>query len=222
MVDPADISGVPLFLGLPPAAITQLTAPAVYRSYDSHEVLYLAGSAPAGLLLILEGRVRVVRGRGDRQHLVHDEVSGGSLGEVPVFAGGTYPATAIAAEPTRCILLLTPNLRATAGAHPEVALRFLERLGQRTRYLVDRVDQLAAQGVNGRLARLLLRRQHAVGPGIAFTLAATQLEAAEELGTVREVLVRALRTFRQRGIIESVRRGSYRILDADRLRLIAQ
>jgi CRP-like cAMP-binding protein len=222
MLEPADISRVPLFLGLPRSAITQLAAHAVYRRYHTREVLYLAGSTPAGLLLILDGRVRVVRGRGDRQHLVHEEGPGGALGEVPVFGGGTYPATAIAAEPTRCILLLTESLRATARACPEISLRFLERLGQRTRHLVDRVDQLAGQNVNGRLARLLLRQQRIAGAGGAFLLARTQIEAAEELGTVREVLVRALRRLRQSGVIESLGRGCYRVLDPDRLRLLAE
>lgn len=222
MVELAEILRIPLFLGLPRSAITQLAAHAVYRRYLRREVLYLAGGTPAGLLLILDGRVRVVRGRGDRQHLVHEEGPSGTLGEIPVFGGGTYPATAVAAEPTRCILLLTETLRATARAHPELALRFLERLGERTRHLVDRVDQLANQDVNGRLAHLLLRRQRTAGRGVAFLLARTQMEAAEELGTVREVLVRALRQLRQSGVIESVGRGCYRVLDPDRLRLIAE
>ena len=100
---------------------------------------------------------------------------------------------------------------------PETSLLFLHRLGERTRHLVDRIDGLAAQDVNARLARLLQTRQQAVGPGVPFTLGRTQLETAEELGTVREVVVRALRELRQDGIIQSAGRGRYLVRDARRL-----
>ena len=152
---------------------------------------------------------------------MHEEGPGGALGEVPVFSGGAYPATAIAAEPTRCLLLPHDVLRATVQDHPEVAFLFLRRLAERTRLLVDRVDSLAAQGVTGRLARLLLDRQRGA-PGEAFTLGRPQHEIAEALGTVREVLVRALRELRHSGVIESPGRGRYRVLDAKGLARLAE
>ncbi|MFL5475636.1 MAG: helix-turn-helix domain-containing protein, partial [Gemmatimonadales bacterium] len=68
-----------------------------------------------------------------------------------------------------------------------------------------------------RLARLLQARQQAVGSGVPFTLGRTQLETAEELGTVREVVVRAIRELRQEGIIESAGRGRYLVCDDTRL-----
>jgi CRP-like cAMP-binding protein len=222
VVDPALIAASPLFTGLSSAAIAALADRAVERRYSAGEVIYPADTVPVGLFVILEGRVRVVRGRGDRQHLIHHEAAGGALGEVPVFGGGTYPATAIAAEPTRCLLLLSEALLAATQAHPAIALTFLRRLGERTRHLVDRVDRLAAQSVTGRLARLLLEQQQAAGAGVAFGLGKTGVEVAEELGTVREVVVRALRQLRENGIIESAGRGRYRVRDADTLAAMAR
>ena len=54
-----------------------------------------------------------------------------------------------------------------------------------------------------------------------FGLAATQAEAAEELGTVREVLVRALRRFRESGLVDSPARGRYVVRDRAGLTRIA-
>ena len=156
-----------------------------------------------------------------RQHLIHDEGPGGALGEVPVFAGGPYPATAIAAEETRCLLLSTAALREAVRVDPAVAFLFLRRLSDRVRHLVDRIDRFAGQGVNGRLARFLLERERTAGEG-SFPLGATQLEVAEELGTVREVVVRALRELRTDGIIAGAGRGRYRIVDRPRLRVLAE
>jgi CRP-like cAMP-binding protein len=222
MIDPLMLRRLPLFAPLAPVAAAGLAARAVERRFADGEVLYTKGSAPAGLLVIVEGRVRVVRGRRGRQHLVHEEGPGGALGEVPMFSGGTYPATAVAAGSTRCILLSTTALRAVVRDHPEVALLFLRRLAERTRQLVDLVDRLAAQDVVGRLAGLMLERRQADGVAATITLGRTQEEVAESLGTVREVLVRALRQLRQQGLIEAAGRGRYRIRDAHALARLAE
>jgi CRP-like cAMP-binding protein len=51
----------------------------------------------------------------------------------------------------------------------------------------------------------------------SFRLAATQVEAAEELGTARVVLVQILRRLREDGVFEVPRRGQYIIRDRARL-----
>jgi len=69
-----------------------------------------------------------------------------------------------------------------------------------------------------RVVRIVGGRQHVVhteGPG------GTQTEVAEELGTVREVLVRGLRELRDARVIAPAGRGRFRVLDAARLRRLA-
>src|SRR5206468_2314186 len=92
----------PLFENASDALVAALAKRAVEVQFPAGSVLFLAGSVPRGWYVVLEGCVRVVRGSGARQHVVHTEHRGGTLGEVPVFAGETHPATGIAAEPTRC------------------------------------------------------------------------------------------------------------------------
>jgi CRP-like cAMP-binding protein len=52
----------------------------------------------------------------------------------------------------------------------------------------------------------------------AEILRATHAEVTEELGTVREVLVRALRGLRKQGLVAGEGRGRYRIPDPAALR----
>jgi CRP-like cAMP-binding protein len=112
------------------------------------------------------------------------------------------------------------TLARAVAADPELALRWLARLASRVRGLVERLDRQTARSVGQRLATLLLAR-HASSAGAPFALAGTQAEAAEELGTVREVLVRTLRQFREAGLVATPTRGRYRVLDAERLRQLA-
>jgi len=217
------LRSLPLFGGLNPVALRVLAAGAIELKYPADKVLFNAGDRPHGLLVIVTGRVRVLRAREGRQHLVHEESPGGTLGDIPMFSGGTYPATAIAAEPTVCLLLPAEAMRATMRSDPGLAFSLLERLAVRTRALVERVDRLAGQDVKGRLAALLLERHRAAGQPAEFS-PGPQGQLAEELGTVREVLVRALRDLRDQRLIEAVkgRRGYYRIQDYQALRQLAQ
>lgn len=204
------LAGCSLFARLAPQALHVLES-APLRRLRRGEALWTAGGDARGLHVILSGRVRVTRSPLGRQYAVHTEGPGGTLGDVPFFAGGRYPATAIALEPTTCLVIDQATLTRAIAVDPSLAWRLLERLAARVRTLVTRLDDRAATTVEQRLARLLLERQQSAGPE-PFRLASTQAEAAEELGTVREVLVRTLTRLRRGGIIDSPAHGCYRVV----------
>ena len=222
VVDPAELRDQRLFAGISDAARRELAARTVRRIYEADETLFRAGTAARGLYVIVSGRVRVVRDTGGRRHVLHEEGLGGTLGEVPLFEGGGYPATAVAAERTTCLVVGREAIGAAMRADPELAWRLLARLAVRVRTLVDRVDSLAARSVPQRLAAFLVARGGAAGRGGGVvTLGGTQQEVAEELGTVREVVVRAVRALCRAGAIEPLGRGRYGVRGAGRLRDLA-
>jgi CRP-like cAMP-binding protein len=96
---------------------------------------------------------------------------------------------------------------------------------------VEKVDRLTVSSVQARLAHFILQRHRAtiVSPrsrtnsrSVVFSLGMTQTALGEELGTVREVVVRALRALRQSGAIESVGDGKYRVVNASILETLAE
>ncbi|MEO8031737.1 MAG: Crp/Fnr family transcriptional regulator [Gemmatimonadota bacterium] len=221
MLEPARISSLPIFSAVRPAALATLARHCSERAFGANEVVFLAGAPARHLFIVTDGLVRVVRGSGRGQFLIHTEKAGGALGEVPLFAGGEYPATAIAGEPTRCVQVGMEALRSAVEMDPELAFLFLRRLAGRVRELVGQLDRLGGQGIDARVARLILDQSAQRKQGEAFLLGRTQSTVAEDLGTVREVLVRALRQMRACGAIEAVGRGYYRVGDLARLRELA-
>lgn len=191
----------------------------IERTFATGDVIYLAGSDAGRMYLVLEGRVRLLRGRDGNAIVIHEEITGGCIGEVPLFEGTTYPATATCAEPTRCLVLERSLILDMVRSEPELALALLGRLAQRIRHLIDRLDRNSAQSTLARLAQLILAR---AGTGRSFTLGVTQQQAAEEIGTVRELVVRGLRTLRDRGIIEAKGGGRYVVRDLVALRAAAE
>ena len=67
------------------------------------------------MFLVVDGRVRVVRDGTDRRQVVHTEGPGATLAEIPLFDGGTLPATAVAVVPTRCLLFTLEAIESAIG-----------------------------------------------------------------------------------------------------------
>jgi len=222
---------IPVLEALTPAGREILLARSIERHFATGEILWSAGERSDGIAVVLEGKVRIVRGSGGRQMVIHSGEVGATLGEVPFFTGGAYPATAIAAEPTRCLFLTHAAVTQAMAADPALAIFFLRRLSQRVENLVERVNQNTVSSVQKRLARFILERSQA--PVVAsrsssgkagrntFSLGMTQSALAEEIGTVREVVVRTLRDLRQSGAIESVGDGKFRVASLETLKQLA-
>lgn len=219
MTDRVLVEESPLFAGLDRDTRCALAGAAVIRRAGAGTTLFRAGAPPRGLILVLAGTVRVVGQRQGRQHLVHEGGPGETLGEVPLFAGGGYPATGIASSPCVYAVFGAEPLRAVMQRDPGLAWLLLARLAHRVRHLVSRLERNTAWPVRSRLAEIVLARQASAGTA-PFTLGATQAALAEELGTVREVVVRILGEFRQAGLLSGTGRGRYLVTDAEGLRAL--
>jgi CRP-like cAMP-binding protein len=218
MIDPDILLRIPLFARLNAGAIRELAARSTLRSFERDEVLWHAGAEPRGFFVVLQGVVVVVvRTVHGRQHVVHRETVGGTLGDVAMFEGKAYPATAVAASPVVCLAVTRDGLLAAIRQDPELALSLLARMAARVRHVIWRLDGLAARSVSARLAGYLLERRERSGRAV-FTLGGSHSAVAEELGTVREVLGRNLRALRDRGLIAIDANGGITVLDEAGLR----
>ncbi len=211
----ADLDG---FRSLPAPAAAAFASRARLRRFAAGEALFREGDESHGIFVILDGEVRVVRISRGRQHVLHVERTGGTLGEVPFFDRHPYPATAIAHSIVDAAYLDRIAIADAMRSSPEVALFFLGRLAKRIREFADRLDGLATADVRARLSGFLLE-QLAIADGPVVTM--TQRELAEELGTVREVVMRALRAMRAERILRSAGKGRIEVLDVHALRRLA-
>jgi CRP/FNR family transcriptional regulator len=209
-----------LFRLLGQPAREALAARAVVRKYRAGQYLWRAGDESRGLHLVVAGRVRIVRDEGRWQHVVHVEGAGASLGEVPLFAGGGYPASALAAEATTCIVIDRSSLQTVIATHPNLAWSLLRSLAARVRDLVDRLSSRRGDPIQTRLAAYILSQPRTTSG--ALLLRETQQAIAEELGTVREIVGRQLGALVQAGMLERRGRGRYAVVDEAGLSGIAR
>ena len=145
--------------------------------------------------------MRIVKtSAGGRRQLLSIEGEGASLGEVSVFDGAGYSATATAITPAILLRVKGEHFRRFCSAHPEVAFKVIRVLGHRLRRLRSLVEHLSFGTVRARLIAHLLDLAREQGSAIA--LEENNEELAARLGTVRELVSRNLGRLHNEGLIQ--------------------
>jgi CRP-like cAMP-binding protein len=201
-------------------AVLQLARASSSRGYRAKEVLYRAGDVADGLYVVMSGRVIVRREAASRSEMLHTERAGGVLGEIPVFGGGRFPATATALEPTQCCHVPITVVERLLRDDPSFSRFALRRMAARAQSLLHRIDELTASTVTARLATFVAARA-AQSATADFTLGMTQGELATELGTAREVIVRGIARLIEAGAIARTGRSRFAVRRLATLRAIA-
>ncbi len=170
------------------------------RRLRKGEALFFEKGRCLGLVVVLTGAVRVYKLDSRGRELTLDlETPGKSVGEMPLFDGGNYPANAEASEEdTRLFIVPVERFRQVMTQHPEIAEQGLKALGIRMRRLMQMLEAQALTTVRARLADYLLR---AAEGRTQFALTETNEAIGSQIGTVREVVSRTLRFLVETGAI---------------------
>jgi CRP/FNR family transcriptional regulator, cyclic AMP receptor protein len=203
----AELGVVSLFSGLSPEELRLLATRAVRRRYAQGELLFQEGDPCRGLRIIAVGKLRIFKSSASgREQVLAVEGPGGSVAELPVFDGGTYPASVSAVEDAQVLFISRTDFRNFCLEHPEVALKMLAVVGARLRRLVGIIEELSFTTVRQRLVSALVRLAQAEGRpserGIEFELPGTHQELANQLGTVRELVSRNLMRLQAEGLVQ--------------------
>ncbi len=209
------LASVPYFGQLSPETLDAIAAAAVQRRYARGEVVFLEGEPCAGLYVLLEGWLRVVKASpAGREQVVRFVAPGESFGEFSVFIGAPNPATVVALEDAVVWLIGREAILGLLERHADLCRAVIEVLALRTQYLVDLVEDLSLRSVEARLARFILDEAR---DGVLHRRRwATQAELAARIGTVLDVLNRALGALVDEGLIRMDRRR-ITILDRESL-----
>jgi CRP/FNR family transcriptional regulator len=209
------LSALLYFAELDPATLKTVAQAAIQREYETGQVVFWAGEPCAGLYVVQGGWLKVVKLSSDGREQVLRIVSASeTFNEVSVFTTAPNPATVVALEPSTVWIIQRKVMLRLLDQHPGMARCILQNLAEHVLYLVSLIEDLSLRTVEARLARHLLER--ATEGTLPRRRWATQAEMAARLGTVLEVLNRALQRLVAEGLIE-VERHQIRIVDREGL-----
>ncbi len=206
-MDPvAALGRVPFFAVLPADELKALAGHCVVRRVAKDEILVAEGDPCDGLFVIQSGAIKLFKmAENGREQVLVIERAGSTVGDLPLFDGGTFPASAAAVDHSTLLFLPKREFLDLCRNNSEVAFAVIRTLAWRFRYMTSLVEELSLKEVSHRLARFLRDRALKSGVrtkrGLEFPLAETNQEIGAEIGTVRDLVSRNLRRFVDRGII---------------------
>lgn len=202
-------SQFPLLADSDDPAVAEAFDAAHFSQIPAGTVLFRPGTPCSEYLLVVTGRVRVqITGENGREVVLYRVDPGEAcvLTTSCLLSHDHYPATGIV-EADMSALLLTQEHFEDAVARSGDFRRFVfAQLGARLAQLFARIEAVALEPLEHRLALLLLDLADDTG-----VVTRTHQDLAAESGTAREVISRALARFEARGWIETSR-GQIRLL----------
>ncbi len=195
------LHSVPYFSALGPEEIRRIAKKTFERSFTKGEVLFLEGEHCSGLYVVKTGRIRIFKSSPEgREQVLLTAGAGTTFNDVPVFDGGPNPASASALE-TSIVYIIPRETLLSLVADCPVAQSIIELFAARLRHLTTVVEDLSFRSVISRLAKMLLDLAVAEGRQSPVPRL-TQDEMAAIVGSVRDVVGRALRTLEKTNAIK--------------------
>ncbi len=191
------LRSLPYFRSLDAETLASIAALTSRRSYEPNEVIFLEGEPCAGLFIVHTGHVKIYKASPEgREQILHICGPHESFNDVAVFDGGPNPASAQTLDAVEVCVIERSAMLDLFNRHPKIAQAVVAVLAARARMLVNMIEDLSLRSVTARLAKLLLTL---ASQRDAVPL--THQQMAARLGTVREMVSRALRELEAEGLV---------------------
>jgi len=210
------IERFPVFAGLPADLLQTLLAEAPLLHAPAGATLFDARQPCRGFPLLLEGSVRVAKNTPSGREILLYRVE---PGQGCILSGGCllghsdYSATGTAEQDVTLLNIPPALFQQLLLGHEPFRNFIFGMYGERLAEVIELVEEVAFRRLDARLAQLLIRR----GPVVEDT----HQRLAAELGSVREIVSRLLRSFEQRGWVR-LERERITVLDPKALSALAR
>lgn len=201
-----------IFRRLTPEDRQRLADVATVRDFAKGESLFVEGDGSDLLYTIVTGRVKVFKVTARGTDVILEIFGPGDpVGAVAVYEARNYPATAVALEPTTCVVIPRQAFFALLESHPSIVRGLLVGLTFRLVELTNRVMELSGGRIESRLARFFLKLADDMGKpakdGVFIPMPLSRQELADMVGTTIETSIRIMSRWGKDGVVRTEKDG---------------
>ncbi|EIM65453.1 cAMP-binding protein [Desulfobacter postgatei 2ac9] len=207
---------IPLFSGLTEDQCAALADLASELSVNKGEIIFQEGDRGKGFYIVAEGQIKVFKISFEgKEQILHIYGPGHIFGEVPVFQGKNFPASAMALEPSTILFLPRQAFVQQIEKSPALAMNMLADLSRRLREFTIQIENLSLKEVPARLAAYILTlveegAEHLQtiplgkerSPAVNVSLPVSKVQLASLIGTTPETISRVLKKMDLAGFIK--------------------
>nr|WP_319493992.1 Crp/Fnr family transcriptional regulator [uncultured Desulfobacter sp.] len=176
------------------------------------QLIFQEGDRGQGFYIVAQGKIKVFKVSFEgKEQILHIYGPGHTFGEVPVFQGTNFPASAMALEESIILFLPREAFVQQIEKSPALAMNMLADLSRRLREFTVQIENLSLKEVPARLAAyiLTLAREESAGhsqkkqlPAAKVSLPVSKVQLASLIGTTPETISRGLKKMAQAGFIK--------------------
>jgi CRP-like cAMP-binding protein len=206
---------IPGFADLDPNLLRSLADAAILRKYDPGQFVFLDGSENSYYYIVQEGWLKASKiSAAGREQILQFLGPNTTFNLNTLFTGNQTQFAVEVLEPSSIWAISREDLVKLMDDNSALARILSGQLAEQVNHLIRLIENLALQTVETRLASIFL--EHSTGEIMERRSWSTQAEMAARLGTVPDVLNRALKKLADEGLIQ-VQRQQIRILDREGL-----
>ncbi len=221
---------IPLLADAPAHLLDELARESRQRVLSRNEILFAQGSPALTAYFVLSGRVRLMQHTTDGQDVAMGVfVPYEPVGLLVAIVGAPYPGACEALDHTTVLAVSAASIARVMSQHPPLMLKVIKMMHARLTEANDRIRELAAERVERRLARVVLRLANKVGvkeevngaSRIRIDMPLSRQNLAELAGTTLHTVSRILSDWQRSGLVDTGREHLV-ILRAHDLVLVAE
>jgi len=209
-----------MFTNLSSEDIAAVAEGCVTRVLQKGEAVFHEGDKSEGFYVVQTGAVSIYRLTPDgREQIICVFRAPESFAEGTLATIESYPANAVALEPSQVILIRKKNFLELIRHKPELSLNMLASMSLHLNHLVQSIQDIKGRQIEFRLADWLLRQSPGTKAGCpaVIELPISKKTLAGQLGVTSETLSRTFARFRREGAI-AVSGATVTITDGSKLR----
>lgn len=204
----------------------RLAAVSLARTYEKGSLLFSEGDSSDYLYTIISGRVKLIKMMPSGKEVIIEIFGPGDpVGAVVAFEGRPYPASAVAIEPTLCVLVRRAAFFSLLERYPSLVRGLLAGMAQRVVELTRRIPEVAGGRVETRFALLFLKLADRMGrpqaEGTFIPMALSRQDLADLTGTTVETSIRLMVRWGKWNLVRTEKDG-FLILNRHGLEQLAQ
>lgn len=184
--------------GLNDEHLNCLAAIARFSDFHSKKFIFFQNQEADGFYLIAKGEVKIfVIGNDGREQIIHRLHKGETFGEVAVFQGKSFPATAVATIDSELLFFPKSSFLSVSRKNPDLLLNIIAILSSHLRRMVNMIDDLSLKDVESRLAKFLIEQNSEI-----VQLKVSKTELSSQIGTIPATLSRTLKKLQKKNVIK--------------------
>jgi CRP-like cAMP-binding protein len=197
-----------ILAGLPQEELDRLTVNMTEEHYGKGEVIFREGAYPTGIFFIREGKIKKYKGdKSGKEQIFYIANSGELIGYHALLAEERYSDAAATLEQSTISFIPREDFLNVLNNSKILPQRLLKTLSHEFSVFVNNVSSFAQRTVRERFAMqlILLREKYKENftPGMEVAINMSREDLASLVGTARENIVRILKDFKQKGILET-------------------